>query len=51
MSHNSTELEIISLDAGLRMDGIPFLGPWDVVIEVLHSSKNTRTYQAQRNHC
>ena len=27
--HRSTELEIISLDAGLRMDGILALGLWD----------------------
>ena len=26
VSHSSTEAEIISLDAGLRMDGIPSLG-------------------------
>ena len=38
--HRSTELEIISLDAGLRMDGILALDLWDVVIEVLHSSNN-----------
>ena len=41
MSHISTESEVISLDAGLRMDGIPALDPWDVVIEVLHSSTHT----------
>ena len=34
VSHCSTESEIISLDAGLRMDGIPSLDQWDVVIEV-----------------
>ena len=34
----STESEIISLDAGLRMDGILALGSWDVVVEGLHSS-------------
>ena len=28
MSHSSTEAEIISLDAGLRMDGIPSLDLW-----------------------
>ena len=36
--HSSTEVEIISLDAGLRMEGIPALDLWDLVIEVLHSS-------------
>ena len=35
MSHSSTESEIISLDAGLRMNGLPALDLWDLVIEVL----------------
>ena len=39
-SHSSTESEIISLDAGLRMDGIPALDLWDLVFEVLQSSLN-----------
>ena len=39
VSHSSTESEVISLDAGLRMDGIPALDIWDVAIETLHSSK------------
>ena len=29
VSHSSTESEIISLDAGLRLDGIPALDLWD----------------------
>ena len=41
VSHSSTESENISLDAGLRMDGLVALDFWDVVIEVLRSSKNT----------
>ena len=28
VSHSSTESEIISLDAGLRMDGLPALDLW-----------------------
>ena len=32
--------EIISLDASLRMDGIPALDLWDLVIEVFHSPPN-----------
>ena len=32
--------EIISLDAGLRMDVIPAFDLWDSVIEVFHSSPN-----------
>ena len=40
VSHSSSEAEVISLDAGLRMDGIPALDLWDLVIEVFHSSTN-----------
>ena len=40
VSHSSTDDEIISLDAGLRMDGIHALDLWDFVIEVFHSSPN-----------
>ena len=40
VSHSSTEAEIISLDAGLRMDGITALDLWELVIEVFHSSPN-----------
>ena len=35
VSHSSTKSEIISLDAGLRMDGFSALDMWDLVIEVL----------------
>ena len=35
--------EIVSLDAGLRMDGIPALDLWDVVIEILHSSNHKKS--------
>ena len=38
VSHSSTEAEIISLDAGLRMGGIPALDLWDLEKEVFHSS-------------
>ena len=37
VSHSSTQSEVISLDAGLRMDGIPALDLWDLVFEVLHA--------------
>ena len=40
VSHCSTEAEIVSLDAGSRMDGIPALDLWDLVIEVFLSSPN-----------
>ena len=43
VSHSSTESDIISLDSGLRMDGILAFDLWDVVIEVLHSSSNKKS--------
>ena len=36
----SYKAEVISLDACLRMDGIPALDLWDLVIEAFHSSSN-----------
>ena len=35
VSHSSTESEIISLDAGLRLDDIPALDLWDLIVAVL----------------
>ena len=35
VSHSSTESEIISLDAGLRLDGIPALDSSDLIVSVL----------------
>ena len=31
VSHSSTESEIVSLDTGLRLDGLPALELWDIV--------------------
>ena len=42
VSHNSTESEIISLDAGLRLDGVPALDLWDLIVEVLGNTIQTR---------
>ena len=35
VSHSSTESEIISSDAGLRLDRIPALDMWDLIVLVL----------------
>ena len=43
VSHSSTESEIISLDAGLRLDGIPALDLWDLIVAVLGN-----TYQSNQ---
>ena len=45
VSHCSTESEVISVDAGLRMDGIHALDLGDLVVEVLHSSLNQPSIQ------
>ena len=37
-AQRSTESEIISFDAGLRMDGIPALHLWDLIVTVLHGN-------------
>ena len=41
VSHSSAESEIISLDAGLRLDGKFALDLWDLIVAVLHGN----TYQ------
>ena len=35
VSHSSTESEIISLDIGLRLDGLPAVEPWELIFSVL----------------
>ena len=35
VSHSSTESEIISVDTGLRLDGLPALELWDLIVSVL----------------
>ena len=42
VSHSSTESEIISVDAGLRMDGLLALDLWDIVIQVLQSPQTNK---------
>ena len=51
VSHSSTESEVISLDCGLRMDGLSALDLWVVVIEMLRSSKSAEspTHEAAGN--
>ena len=34
VSHSSTEYEIIALDTGLRLDGLPALELWDLIVSV-----------------
>ena len=34
ISHSSTEAEVISLDAALRMEGLPSLMLWETILDV-----------------
>ena len=45
VSHSSTESEIISLDAGLKLDGIPALDFWDLIVAVLGNTNQHHTEQ------
>ena len=47
VSHSSAEAEVISLDAGLRMDGIPALDLRNLVIDVFRSSPKQQLRQAK----
>ena len=50
VSHSSAESEIISLDAGLSMDGIPALDLWDLIVAVLHGyhpPQNNYSYKSE----
>ena len=48
--HSSTESEIISLDAGLRKDGIPARDLWDLIVTVLHGNTH-QSNQARVDLC
>ena len=47
VSHSSTESEIISLDAGLRLDGIPAVDLWDLIVFVLGNTIQTHDRTGQ----
>ena len=54
VSHSSTESEIISLDTGLRLDGLPALELWDLIVfvfgSVIQTSDRTeRPVDTERN--
>ena len=49
VSDNSTESQIISLDAGLRLDGITALDLWDLIVLVLGNTN--QSYKARRDLC
>ena len=41
VSHSPTESEITSLNAGLRLDGIPAVDLWDLIVSVLGNMTQT----------
>ena len=45
VSHSSTESEIFSLDAGLRLDGILALDFWDLIVVVLGNTNESHKEQ------
>ena len=45
VSHSSTESEIISLDAGLRLDDITALDSWDLIVAVLGKTNQSSKEQ------
>ena len=49
VSHSSTESEIISLDARLRLDGIPALDLWDLIVAVLGNT--SQSHEERRDLC
>ena len=45
VSNSSTESETISLDAGLRLDGIPALDLWDLIVAALGNTNQSHKEQ------
>ena len=39
VSHSSSEAEVISLDTGIRLEGIPAVSFWDQVVDVMEGKK------------
>ena len=47
VSHSSTESDIISLDTGLRLDGLPALELWDLNVSVLGNASRVSDRSGQ----
>jgi len=48
VSHSTAEAEVIALDAGCRMEGLPSLLLWDLVLEVFCPEKAKKRYYTSR---
>ena len=51
VSHSSTESEIISLDTGLRFDGLPALELWYLVVSVHRSVSHVSDRTGREDQC
>ena len=49
VSHGSTETDVVSLDAELRMEGLPAYNFWECIVDVFEPA-NTAEGDATRNH-
>ena len=49
VSHSSTEAEVISLDAALRMEGLPCLLLWELIMEVYGNVSSDTPVSAQKH--
>ena len=47
VSHSSTESEIASLDKGLRLDGLPALELWDLIVSVFGNASRVSNRSGQ----
>ena len=45
VSHSTAEAEVISLDAGVRLEGLPALTLWSLVIDVFEPTSNSKQKQ------
>ncbi len=45
VSQSAAEAEVISLDAGIRMEGWPALYFWDIVIELFDPQDPTKSFK------
>ena len=49
VSHSSSEAEVISLDAALRMEGIPAILLWELILDVLNPQESIDTAERRVN--
>ena len=49
VSHSSSEAEVVALDAGVRLEGIPALAFWDEVLNVIHANQQPTMPPARRS--